>query len=267
MAYAKINSITNANMAKVSSIAKAALGKIGGIDAPASGFANAKSLVFDGSDEILVVDGGTKMVLDVGSFGLWVKIAGGYSLTPFMIHTGYLFHLNYSGGNVYPFVFNPIVNVSGSTVLSDGNWHFITVTVSGGSGVMGFVKIYVDGAEDGSNNYNRTYTTVTDQELKIGRYILNDASWSGYYMNGNIDEIAIWKDKVLTAAEVTALYNSGTPIDLSSDSGDYVSSGDLDHWWRMGDGDSFATIEDNVGSYDFTMTNMESGDIVSDVPS
>ena len=131
---------------------------------------------------------------------------------------------------------------------------------------MGYVKIYVDGEEDGSNNYNRTYTTVTDQELKIGRYITNDESWSGYYMNGNIDEIAIWKDKVLTASEVTALYNSGAPIDLSSDSGDYVSSDDLDHWWRMGDGDSFATIEDNVGSYDFTMTNMASEDIVTDVP-
>ena len=37
MAYAKINSVTNANMAKVSSAAKAALGKIGSIDAPASG--------------------------------------------------------------------------------------------------------------------------------------------------------------------------------------------------------------------------------------
>jgi len=36
MAYAKINSITNANMAKVSSIAKAALGKISSIDAPAT---------------------------------------------------------------------------------------------------------------------------------------------------------------------------------------------------------------------------------------
>ena len=37
MAYAKINSVTNANMAKVNSTAKAALGKIASIDAPASG--------------------------------------------------------------------------------------------------------------------------------------------------------------------------------------------------------------------------------------
>jgi hypothetical protein len=37
MAYAKINSVTNDNMAKVNSAAKATLGKIGDIDAPASG--------------------------------------------------------------------------------------------------------------------------------------------------------------------------------------------------------------------------------------
>ena len=36
MAYAKINSVTNANMAKVSNVAKAAIGKIGSIDAPAT---------------------------------------------------------------------------------------------------------------------------------------------------------------------------------------------------------------------------------------
>jgi hypothetical protein len=35
----------------------------------------------------------------------------------------------------------------------------------------------------------------------------------------------------------------------------------------MGDGDTYPTIEDNAGSYDLTMTNMASDDIVEDVPS
>ena len=46
MGYAKINSITNANMAKVSSAAKAALGKISNIDAPSAAFSNTKSIDF-----------------------------------------------------------------------------------------------------------------------------------------------------------------------------------------------------------------------------
>ena len=68
-------------------------------------------------------------------------------------------------------------------------------------------------------------------------------------------------------AAIVQLYNSGAPIDLSADSGNYDNSGDLDYWWRMGDGDTFATIEDNEGSVDLTMTNMASDDIVDDVPS
>ena len=75
----------------------------------------------------------------------------------------------------------------------------------------------------------------------------------------------------LTADEVTALYNSGSPINLLANSGDYVSSGSLKHWWRMGDGDTYATIEDNAtdseySRLDATMTNMASGDIETDVP-
>ena len=56
MAYAKINSITNANMAKVSSIAKAALGKIDGIDAPSAGFADSYSILLDGVDDHMTAD-------------------------------------------------------------------------------------------------------------------------------------------------------------------------------------------------------------------
>ena len=54
MAYAKINSITNANMAKVNNAAKAALGKIANIDAPSAVFSNTKSIDFDGTDDFLV---------------------------------------------------------------------------------------------------------------------------------------------------------------------------------------------------------------------
>ena len=82
-----------------------------------------------------------------------------------------------------------------------------------------------------------------------------------------MDEWGFWDDVALDADAVTALYNSGEPIDLSADSGDYDNSGDLTHWWRMGDGDTFTTIEDNEGSNDMEMTNMTSGDIETDVPS
>ena len=78
----------------------------------------------------------------------------------------------------------------------------------------------------------------------------------------NLDEVALFDDQ-LSAAEVSAIYNSGTPTDLSGES--YLLG-----YWRNGDtaGTSvYPTIEDySSNSNDGTMTNMASGDIVTDVP-
>ena len=89
----------------------------------------------------------------------------------------------------------------------------------------------------------------------------------GLSFGGNLDEISWWNNTTLDAAAVAQIYNSGAPIDLSSDSGNYTSSSALTHWWRMGDGDTFDTIEDSVGDLNGTMTNMASGDIEDEVPS
>jgi hypothetical protein len=46
---------------------------------------------------------------------------------------------------------------------------------------------------------------------------------------GYFDEVSIWS-KELSAANVSHIYNSGTPTDISA-------SGSLVTWWRMGDSD------------------------------
>ena len=80
----------------------------------------------------------------------------------------------------------------------------------------------------------------------------------GVYSNGAIDEVAIFSTE-LSASDVTSIYNSGVPNDLSSLSP--IS------WWRMGDGDTFPTLTDNgSGGNNGTMTNMTSGNIITDVP-
>ena len=89
---------------------------------------------------------------------------------------------------------------------------------------------------------------------------------SSYFLDGNLDELGVW-NSALTSAEIVQIYNSGAPIDLTEDSGNYASSSDLIHYYRCGDGDTYPTIEDNAGSNDLTMTNMASGDIVEVVPS
>ena len=86
-----------------------------------------------------------------------------------------------------------------------------------------------------------------------------------------MDEVAVW-DTDLDAAAVTAIYNSGTPIALDADSGNYSNSSNLQGWWRMGDGTEEAsgnTIYDMEGSKDGTFTDGDASGIQysTDVPS
>ena len=67
--------------------------------------------------------------------------------------------------------------------------------------------------------------------------------------DGNIDEVAYFTSE-LSASDVTTIYNSGVPNDISSLS----PTG----WWRMGDNDSGTgtTVTDQgSGSNNGTLTN------------
>ena len=59
------------------------------------------------------------------------------------------------------------------------------------------------------------------------------------------------------AQEIPDIQASNAPIDLRSDNGNYTSSSNLIHYWRMGDNDggSGTTVTDLVGSLDGTLTN------------
>ena len=89
------------------------------------------------------------------------------------------------------------------------------------------------------------YDWDANEDLRIGRY-----STASSFYTGLIDELAVW-DVQLDPDAVTAIYNSGVPIDLNEDSGNYDNSGDLQGWWRMGDGTEGAsgnTIHDMSGN-------------------
>ena len=272
MAYAKINSVTNANMAKVSSVAKAALGKIANIDAPSS-FTNTYSINFDGANDY-IRDTATDITMDRCTVSYWQKTDETGNIGNWMpVHIGtsfYLFH-GYTGGNVYTYIANPVagnLNINPDSAASDGNWHHYVYTVAGGgSGNENTSTMYRDGSVIGTVTATNTYVAPNDN-VNLG------GGWGGgntYNLDGSLDEVAFWSS-ALSADEVTAIYNSGAPIDLSSDSGNYVSSANLIHWWRMGDGDTYdggdPKILDSAGDLDLSIVNMTSlAWRVEDVPS
>lgn len=102
-----------------------------------------------------------------------------------------------------------------------------------------------------------TTTWLATNELLVGKGPANP-------FVGNIDEITLWQ-RALTDAEVLTLYNAGTPLDPT-----LVSfSADLVNFYKMGDGDTFPTILDQVTPFEhLTCTNMVDAatNFVLDVP-
>ncbi len=224
--------------------------------ATAAELTNTKSIAFDATNDFMV--SGANVTYDEGSFITWVKCTGTTGQTLWHV-SGYYYLYRYSGDELR-FRHGMTGSTNVTVDINDGNWHCIVGTAEGGSGEESTVKGYVDGSLVVEETETNTYT-VPDDVITFG-------AWPSptLVLNGSLDEVGFWSS-VLTASEVTALYNSGTPIDLKTNAGDYASSANLLNWWRMGDGDTYPTIEDNAGSNDLTMTNMTSGDIVEDVPS
>ena len=157
---------------------------------------------------------------------------------------------------------------SANAALAAGSWKHIMITYDGGttgsssgslSNYYSRFTIFIDGVDVTSagawshNNFGWS-SSIDPDNLRVGRFS------SGNYMRDNcrVDELAIWSSD--QSANISDIYNSGTTHDLSE------LTASPDHWWRMGDGDNFPTIQDNVGNADFVMYNMTVADIVTDAP-
>ena len=143
----------------------------------------------------------------------------------------------------------------------DQTWKHIIITYDGGTtdnDNYNRFEIWLDGVSQTTNDNEDD--NGFDGELKDEVFKLGETAFGGDHLrnNCNIDEMAIWEGD--ETANVSAIYNSGTTHDLA------LLTSAPDHYWQMGDGDTFPTIEDKIASLDFTMNNMTAGDIVNDVP-
>jgi hypothetical protein len=137
-----------------------------------------------------------------------------------------------------------------STLISSG-WHHLVLTYDGVDPlVSSSFAIYVDGV-----NY-----AVGSSAVSLGHYAnVNYVGKGAYQYEGLIDEFAIFNTE-LSASDITSIYNSGVPGDLTSLS--------PVGWWRMGDNDSGTgtTITDQgSGGNDGTLVNGPT--FSTDVPS
>ena len=214
-----------------------------GVVQPAGGLSNQYSVDFDGSDDYISVtqDSAINISGDI-SLSAWInrtstsgynaiytkRVVGGSMNYQLLINnSNSQIGLGHSGGS---WVYNT------TTTLSTNTWYHVAVTVSSGT-----AQFYIDGVA--KDSFTGITITATTQDLILGATV-------GYnYFGGLMDELSIF-NSALSASNITAIYNSGTPADISS----LNPVG----WWRMGDDDggTGTTITDQgSGGNDGTLTN------------
>ena len=148
-----------------------------------------------------------------------------------------------------------------ATGFSTSGWHHFTVVFDGSLADSSKVKLYLDGVLQ-----TLTYvgspkaTTATITTKGFSTHARYDAA---SFLTGSIDEVAVF-DYSLTSGEATSIYNSGVPNDLM----ELASAKQPEHYYRMGDNDTYPTITDIgvTGTNNGTMINQEILDINGNVP-
>ena len=233
----------------------------------------AKSILFDGTDESLIIDndqgatwepliGGFDGAAKAYSYSMWINPSAMGDIYPRLISFGNADRALQVNGNSYPSVLKAVNNtgatsrVFSTTTLSTGTWYHITVTYTGGS--AGTFKIYLNGVDDSGATAAAAPDTLADQDSRIGCYGNNSANYAGYMC-----DVAVW-DKALSATEVDLIYGDGKRVYLSGVS----CASSLLSWWRMGSDplDDKDTIVDQVGGRNATGDNLETADITTESP-
>jgi hypothetical protein len=154
--------------------------------------------------------------------------------------------------------------IYGSAILGNGTWYHVAFTYDGTGNRFGLTT-YLDNSVQSVTSVildNWSSGTTTRGDLFVGGR--DDGTQS---VSGRIFDVTYW-DKELSAAEVSELYNSGTPLDANTHS----AAADLAFYARFGnDPDDDATggtgvIKDRVGGFDGTPIGTVAGDIVTDAP-
>lgn len=214
-------------------------------DGTLSSYSNAYSVSFDGTNDYATISGSSELSISGDcSISTWFNpssVSGFnyiFSLTDErLVGTDRAFGLSGTQmvANTYASGWNdPFTH----TAISTGSWYHVVVVFTSGQS-----RIYLNGSDLGTKSI--ATNTVSYTQTVIGGMLYSSSN----HFNGLIDEVAVFNSE-LSSSDVTSIYNSGTPDDLSS----YSPVG----WWRMGDNDSGTgtTITDQgSGSNDGTLTN------------
>ncbi len=224
----------------------------------ATSFANDYSVGFDGSDDYAQGTGAFTSFNGQGavSINFWFKrddvTNNEYIMTQYESGSNnfYAYAVGNSRVDLY---LNGSTRVRYTQTMANDTWYNLGFTYDGSQG-SGYQrsKGYWNGAAHGTS-FNTTFTSIgtfTSPLKYSGRWNASNGNNDLEYA-GNVDEVSIWQS-ALSEANHTAIYNSGTPLDIST-----LGFSGLTNWWRGGDnnGGTGTTMNDHVGSYNIALIN------------
>ena len=224
-------------------------------------FSNQYSMLFDGADEWFYASKNPSYYnTSIVSISLWFKTTN--TATKYL-YTTQRQYVRLQAGNKFRFLcyYGPTAThddlmVTAPTTWSDGNWHHILAVMDT---VLNTQELFYDGASIGSRT---TLAAGLSSELNFS---VSSNAGTGYYADGNIDEVARWHDSN-QSANIGAIYNGGTPSDLS------LLATQPTNWWRMGEHGTWSGISWDLVSQgidnttDLRSINMEEADRQADTP-
>jgi len=198
--------------------------------------ANNGAVGLDGIDDYVNIDG-YQGVTGTGarSVSAWIKTdATGKNLPIIswgLVETGqkWTFRIDEATGAIR--VENQGGRIVGSTVLTNGQWRNVVVTLANdGSPDISEAKLYVDGVEETiSASSSNAVNTGVGGDVQIGRSPLN------FYNDGDIDDVAVF-GFALTGTQIADLYSQG----LADYNADFDSNGSTNGFdfllWQRGFG-------------------------------
>jgi|TARA_R100000479_G_scaffold102462_1_gene51088 hypothetical protein len=206
-------------------------------------------MIFDGSDDTVTISHASNLTFTSGfSISAWVNI-NTTNVAVGVIEKGKYFLRPWSDGNIYFGWYDSSNTVSNQAYASysSGSW-FHVVGVYNSSDTKNY--LYINGSEVNVTSANSITPATDTGSLRIGS---RPSGTPTSFLNGLINDVAIW-DVALDADAVSALYNSGTPLLPTSDSGNYDNSDSLVGYWRN-DSNTTWTDRANTGVASFDGTD------------
>lgn len=168
---------------------------------------------FDGTNDWVSIPNTTALNPVTITISCWVNTTSSGSIEQIIskdkssVTSGRVWQLRKDASDVVSFIGfhsgGSVVQITGATDITDGNWHHIVGTIDGA-----LIKLYIDGSEDATA---LTFTNDLEQgktnDVLIGRAETGDPG----YFDGSIDEILIYP-RALSDIEIKYHYNLGNGL-------------------------------------------------------